>query len=140
MIEIRGVSKVFQGEKAVDSLSLTVQKGTIYGLLGSNGAGKTTLLKTLAGIYRPDEGTVTVGGEPVFEAPDVKRRIIFMPDSPYFFPQASVRSMAAFTGPSILPGVRSGSGSWVRLLSWTANGSSADSPRGCSGRQRYGLR
>ncbi|CAH1215585.1 ABC transporter ATP-binding protein YtrB [Paenibacillus auburnensis] len=96
MIEIRGVSKIFQGEKAVDGISLTVHKGAIYGLLGSNGAGKTTLLKTLAGIYRPEEGTVTIGGKPVFEAPEVKQRIIFMPDSPYFFPQASIRSMAAF--------------------------------------------
>ncbi|WP_245237006.1 ABC transporter ATP-binding protein, partial [Paenibacillus ihuae] len=96
MIEIRGVSKIFQGEKAVDGISLTVHKGAIYGLLGSNGAGKTTLLKTLAGIYRPEQGTVTIGGKPVFEAPEVKQRIIFMPDSPYFFPQASIRSMAAF--------------------------------------------
>lgn len=96
MIEIRGVSKFFQEEKAVDNISLTVHKGAIYGLLGSNGAGKTTLLKTLAGIYRPEAGTVKVEGQRVFENPDVKRKIIFMPDSPYFFPQASIKSMAAF--------------------------------------------
>lgn len=103
MIEIRGISKSFQGEKAVDSLSLTVHKGAIYGLLGSNGAGKTTLLKTLAGIYRPEEGTVKVGGESVFEHPAVKQKLIFMPDSPYFFPQATIKSMAAFYR-SVYPG------------------------------------
>ncbi|WP_151733191.1 ABC transporter ATP-binding protein ['Paenibacillus yunnanensis' Narsing Rao et al. 2020] len=96
MIEIRGVSKSFQGEKAVDGISLTVKQGAIYGLLGSNGAGKTSLLKTLAGIYRPEEGTVTIGGQPVFEQPEVKNGIIFMPDIPYFFPQASLRTMADF--------------------------------------------
>ncbi|MBW4084379.1 ABC transporter ATP-binding protein [Paenibacillus sp. S150] len=103
MIEIRGVSKSFQGEKAVDSLSLTVHKGAIYGLLGSNGAGKTTLMKTLAGIYRPEAGTVRIGGQPVYESPQVKQRVIFMPDSPYFFPQASLKSMAAYYR-SIYPG------------------------------------
>lgn len=96
MIEIRGVTKLFQGEKAVDEISLTVPKGTIYGLLGSNGAGKTTLLKTLAGIYSPEAGTVKVEGVPVFENPGMKQRIMFMPDSPYFFPQSSIRQMAAF--------------------------------------------
>ncbi|MEK3662425.1 ABC transporter ATP-binding protein [Paenibacillus sp. FSL H8-0261] len=96
MIEIRGVSKLFQGEKAVDDISLTVRKGTIYGLLGSNGAGKTTLLKTLAGIFSPDKGTVKVEGEAVFEHPTTKQRVIFMPDSPYFFPQSTMLQMAAF--------------------------------------------
>lgn len=96
MIEIREVSKVFQGEKAVDGISLTVHKGTIYGLLGSNGAGKTTLLKTLAGIYSPEAGTVKVDGQSVFEHPEIKQRIIFMPDAPYFFPQTTLKQMAAF--------------------------------------------
>lgn len=96
MIEIRGVNKIFQEEKAVNGLSLTVPKGAIYGLLGSNGAGKTTLLKMLVGIYRPDTGSVKVGGQPVYESPEVKRSLFFMPDSPYFFPQATMKSMAEF--------------------------------------------
>lgn len=103
MIEIRGVSKIFQEERAVDNISLTVHKGAIYGLLGSNGAGKTTLLKTLAGIYRPEAGSVKLAGQPVYESPEVKRRMIFMPDSPYFFAQATIKSMAAFYR-SIYPG------------------------------------
>ncbi|MBT2288346.1 ABC transporter ATP-binding protein [Paenibacillus albidus] len=103
MIELRKVTKFFQEEKAVDDISLTVHKGTIYGLLGSNGAGKTTLLKTLAGIYRPESGTVKVAGQPVFEHPETKRKIVFMPDTPYFFPQSSIRHMADFYR-SIYPG------------------------------------
>jgi ABC-2 type transport system ATP-binding protein len=103
MIEVRGVKKSFRGEMAVDGISLTVHKGMIYGLLGSNGAGKTTLLKTLAGIYQPEAGTVMLDGISVFERPEVKQRIIFMPDSPYFFPQSTIQGMAEFYR-SLYPG------------------------------------
>ncbi|SEU00996.1 ABC transporter ATP-binding protein [Paenibacillus sp. NFR01] len=96
MIDVQDVSKSFQEEKAVDGISLSVGKGAIYGLLGSNGAGKTTLLKMLAGIYRPEQGNVQIGGKAVFEQPDTKSGIIFMPDTPYFFPQATLRVMADF--------------------------------------------
>lgn len=138
MIEIRGVSKLFQGEKAVDDISLTVHKGTIYGLLGSNGAGKTTLLKTLAGIYSPDKGTVRVDGEAVFEHPTTKQRVIFMPDAPYFFPQSTMLQMAAFYR-SIYP-------SWNQkrfedlgtVFQLDKNANSVVSPKGCSGKRHFG--
>lgn len=96
MIEVSGVTKVFETEAAVNHLSLTVRKGSIFGLLGSNGAGKTTLLKTMAGIYKPDKGSVTIDGIPVYENTQLKSRIIFMSDIPYFFPHTSIRQMAAF--------------------------------------------
>lgn len=96
MIEIREVSKNFLDRRAVDGVSLTIHKGSIFGLLGSNGAGKTTLLKTIAGIYKADEGSVSIGGAPVYENPDNKKRVWFMPDYPYFFPQASILQMAQF--------------------------------------------
>ncbi|APB77265.1 MULTISPECIES: ABC transporter ATP-binding protein [Paenibacillus] len=96
MIELREVTKTFTEEKAVDQLALTVKKGSIFGLLGSNGAGKTTLLKIIAGIYRPDAGKVLIGGQSVYEQPEVKQYILFMPDTPYFFPQATIRQMARF--------------------------------------------
>ncbi len=72
MIEVKGLTKYFDGEKAVDNLSLHVHKGSIFGLLGSNGAGKTTLLKTIAGIYRADQGEITLEGQGVYEQPAVK--------------------------------------------------------------------
>lgn len=103
MIELGEVTKRFQGEAAVDRLTLLVRKGSIFGLLGSNGAGKTTLLKMIAGIYRPDEGGVAVEGEVVYEHPKVKQRIFFLPDSPYFFPQSSIEQMARFYR-SVYPG------------------------------------
>ena len=51
MIEMINVSKSFDGVKAIENVNLSIQKGSIYGLIGSNGAGKTTLIKLLAGIY-----------------------------------------------------------------------------------------
>lgn len=96
MIEIKQVSKEFEGEHAVHQLSLQVHKGSIFGLLGSNGAGKTTLLKMMAGIYRPDSGSITLDGQPIYEHPESKQRIIFMADQPYFFAQTSIQQMAGF--------------------------------------------
>ena len=65
MIEAVNVTKKFGDFTAIESLSLTVPKGSIYGLVGYNGAGKTTLLKTIAGVYRPEGGKVLIDGEPV---------------------------------------------------------------------------
>lgn len=96
MIEVSGVTKLFEAEAAVNQLSLSIQKGNIFGLLGSNGAGKTTLLKTIAGIYKADQGSVKVEGTPVYENNELKQRIIFMADIPYFFPQTSLDQMAEF--------------------------------------------
>lgn len=96
MIEVSGVTKVFETEAAVNHISLSIRKGSIFGLLGSNGAGKTTLLKTMAGIYKPDKGSVTMDGSVVYENTNLKSRTFFMSDIPYYFPQATIRQMAAF--------------------------------------------
>lgn len=69
MIKIRNVRKSFEEMDAVENVCIEVNKGSIYGLLGSNGAGKTTLLKLLAGIYAEDEGSIAIDGQPVFENP-----------------------------------------------------------------------
>ncbi|MED4970191.1 ABC transporter ATP-binding protein [Parageobacillus toebii] len=96
MIHLTNVTKTFDRFQAIRKVNMTVQKGRIYGLLGSNGAGKTTLLKMMAGIIRPDHGTVLIDGEEVWENPEVKRRIMFLPDHVYFFPQTTIEQMAAF--------------------------------------------
>lgn len=66
MIEFREVSKTFDTPngplRAVDSVSLTIERGDIFGLIGFSGAGKSTLLRMINLLERPDEGTVTVGG------------------------------------------------------------------------------
>ena len=67
MLEMRNVTKTFDGFKALDQLTLTVPKGSVYGLVGPNGAGKSTAIRHLTGVYRPDSGTVTMDGEIIDE-------------------------------------------------------------------------
>ena len=96
MIEVKNLVKTFDGFRALDDLTMTVPRGAVYGLVGPNGAGKSTLLRHLTGIYRPDSGTVTIDGEPVFENPAVKRRIAYIPDDVFYFRSASIADMAKF--------------------------------------------
>ncbi|MCT8977432.1 ABC transporter ATP-binding protein [Clostridium sp. CX1] len=96
MLEVKKVSKTFEDLEALKNVSINVKKGSIYGLVGSNGAGKTTLIKTLVGIYRQDEGEVFIAGEEVFENVDIKSKLVFIPDTLYFFTQYSIKDMARF--------------------------------------------
>ena len=97
MIELLHVTKTFGGAKrALDDLTLTVPQGAVYGLAGSNGAGKSTAIRHAAGIYRPDAGSVCVGGLPVYEAPAVKSRIGYIPDDLGVFGSGTIRELAAF--------------------------------------------
>ena len=65
LLEMRHISKEFPGVKALDDVSLTVRPGTVHALMGENGAGKSTLMKCLFGIYRRDEGSITLDGREV---------------------------------------------------------------------------
>ena len=96
MIEIKNLVKTFDGFRALDGASVTVPKGSVYGLVGPNGAGKTTLLRHLTGVYRQDSGSVLIDGEPVWEDPAVKARMASIPDEWYYFMQASVRDMMKY--------------------------------------------
>ena len=64
MIELRGVTKVFGNNRAVDRLDLTVRAGELFAFLGPNGAGKTTTIKMICGLLAPTAGSVLVGGHP----------------------------------------------------------------------------
>ena len=63
LLTVSGLTKQFQGLRAVDSVDLTVERGTIHGLIGPNGAGKTTLFNMLSGMIAPTSGSVTFAGE-----------------------------------------------------------------------------
>lgn len=69
MIETQGLTKAFGGSHALDRVTVTVPSGAVTALLGLNGAGKTTLLRLIAGLDRPDAGTVTVDGRVPFGDP-----------------------------------------------------------------------
>ena len=93
MIEIRDLVKTFDGFRALDGLNLTVPDGAVYGLCGSNGAGKSTAIRHLAGIYRQDSGEVLIDGIEVFENPELKGRIAYIPDDVFFYTQATINDM-----------------------------------------------
>ena len=66
MITVKNVTKTFDSFTALDDLSLNVEKGSIYGLVGPNGSGKTTIMKAIAGIYKVDKGDISIAGKKSF--------------------------------------------------------------------------
>ena len=93
MIEVKQVTKTFDGFTALDNLTLTVPTGAVYGLVGPNGAGKSTLIRNLMGVYRPDSGSITVDGEPVYENPSVKNRMVCIPDEIFYSTSDTIRDL-----------------------------------------------
>ena len=81
---------------ALNNLSCNIPSGCIYGLVGSNGAGKSTFLRLISGVYRPDCGSVSIDGLPVYENPEAKDKILYVPDDLYFLPQSTMLGMARF--------------------------------------------
>jgi ABC-2 type transport system ATP-binding protein len=96
MIEIKTLSKSFEGTKIIHDVSFSVQKGSIYGLLGSNGAGKTTLLKSISGVLKPESGDIYLKDQPVYENVQTKETLVFIPDQPFFFAHYTLNQMAKF--------------------------------------------
>ena len=93
MLELKNITKTFGNFTALEDLSLTVPKGAVYGLVGPNGAGKSTAIRLLTGVYRPDKGEITLEGAPIYENPEAKLRIGYIPDDIFYFPSASLEDM-----------------------------------------------
>ena len=72
LLELRGVSKIFPGVKALDTVDLTIEQGEIHVLLGENGAGKSTLIKCVVGVQSPDEGKIIWQGQPMAQNHTIK--------------------------------------------------------------------
>ncbi len=96
MIEVRNVTKSFDELRALNALTMNVPQGAIYGLVGPNGSGKSTLLRHVTGVLRQDSGDVLVAGEPVYENPEIKNTIAYIPDDVFFFTQATINDMMKF--------------------------------------------
>lgn len=94
MILANNLTKRFDDFTALRSMNCAIEEGCIYGMVGSNGAGKSTFLRLLTGVYQPDEGSVSIDGKPVWENPEVKQRIAYVPDELYFLAGASMNRMA----------------------------------------------
>ena len=96
MLELKNVTKTFGTTKALEDLTMVVPKGTVYGLVGPNGAGKSTAIRLALGVYRPDSGSITLDGNPVFENPEVKNRICSIPDEVFYFQSATMAEMKSY--------------------------------------------
>lgn len=94
MIAAKNFTKMFDRKCAVDSLNLTIEKGKIYGLVGTNGSGKSTFLRTVSGVYYPDGGSVTIDGEDSYENVSAKQKVFFVSDDMYFMPNSSIDDVA----------------------------------------------
>ena len=96
MLELKNVTKCFGDFKALDSLTMTVPQGAVYGLVGPNGAGKSTAIRCLLGVYRPEQGEITLNGETIYENPEVKTTIGSIPDDIFYFPSATLEDMRKY--------------------------------------------
>ncbi len=99
MLEILNLVKSFGTVQAVDDLSFRVEKGEVFGLLGTNGAGKTTTMKILSCLLKPTSGQALVDGLDVTrEQLEVKRRIGYLPETPNLFDKLTGREFMAMMG------------------------------------------
>ncbi len=85
IISIKGVNKSYGSTKAVDGLTLSVNRGEIFGFLGRNGAGKTTTIRILTGIIQPDSGSISISGLNNHQAKEVSKLLGVVPESRGFY-------------------------------------------------------
>ncbi len=98
MIKADKLSKGYNGDAVLKSVSAELDSGTVYGLIGSNAAGKTTLIKCLAGIYRPDTGEITLDGNLIYDNADTMKRIAYIEDNPCHINSFTVKRMGDYYG------------------------------------------
>lgn len=102
-LEIKNLKKSFRSNFLIKefhilkNINLCVEKGEIYGFLGPNGAGKTTTIKCVLGIIFPDEGEITLLGQPA-TAIESRRKVGFLPEHPYFYDYLTPVELLTFTG------------------------------------------
>jgi len=96
MIQIQNVSKYFDKLKALDQITANIGEGQVFGLIGTNGAGKSTLMRTMCGVLKPDEGSILIDEQEVYENPAVKSQIFYISDDQYFFSNGTPAEMLKF--------------------------------------------
>ncbi|MBQ0000896.1 MAG: ABC transporter ATP-binding protein [Clostridiales bacterium] len=94
MLASNAVTKKFLRKTAVDSVSISLEKGRVYALLGPNGSGKTTWMKMAAGLLLPTSGTMTYKGKPI--GIESKKEIAYMSTEPYFYNWMTVKDVGKY--------------------------------------------
>lgn len=98
MIELKNLTKRYGKTLAVDRLSLTLQRGEVFGFIGPNGAGKTTTIRMMGGVLAPTAGDITIDGISMTEHPEeAKKKIGFIPDRPYLYEKLTGMEFMRFT-------------------------------------------
>jgi ABC-2 type transport system ATP-binding protein len=96
-IVVRGVTKYYGGQKALDNVSFEIKTGEIVGFLGPNGAGKSTMMKIITGFIPPSSGTITVNGLAVSDDnAEIKKQIGYLPENNPLYPEMYVREYLGF--------------------------------------------
>lgn len=95
ILEVQNLKKYFSSQKAVDDISFSISKGSIFGLLGPNGAGKTTLIRMITGIFFPDSGTIQLNGKNFNPSDDVIE-IGYMPEERGLYKKMKVGEQAMY--------------------------------------------
>lgn len=96
MIKVENITKHFGDFCVLDNVNLNVPKGSVYGLVGSNGAGKTTIINHITGVLKPEEGTITIDGEKVYENSKVKSKMLYIADDWFYYNTFTIKQMADF--------------------------------------------
>jgi ABC-2 type transport system ATP-binding protein len=96
MLEVKAVTKTYDGRAVVNNVSFEVQPGEIFALLGPNGAGKTTLIRMITDILKPDAGTITLDGREI--GGDLKRTIAYLPEERGLYRRVKVTEALAYFG------------------------------------------
>lgn len=96
MIEIKNVSKSFPGKEAIKNINITINDGSILGLVGPNGAGKSTLLRTMVDIYEPDTGEILINKENIKDNTAIKEIIGYVGDRNDFFNDCKIKEILKY--------------------------------------------
>lgn len=94
MIKISNISKFFGDVIALENLSIEINSGSVFGLVGSNGSGKSTLLRILSGVYIPDSGTIKIDNEDITDNDAIRGKCVFISDFPFFSNTATLKDMS----------------------------------------------
>ena len=99
MIEVKGLTKDFGHNRAVDAVSFEIQRGEVVGLLGPNGAGKTTTMRMLTTYLPPDAGDAKIVGHSILENPiEVRRCIGYLPEASPLYLEMTIKPYLAYRG------------------------------------------